>query len=124
MTLEIVSKVFNFIRGAVRGINGYEDFSNINFLIVGVEGPGKELTKWLGSTPGASIFFTNDPLYALRQYQEVLKIDPSARYWEEKDCVDIVIDNLKEKIIIRGKMFSFEDLVEDSYTQGIHEFYL
>lgn len=118
------SKVFNFIRGAVRSINGWEDFSNINFLIVGTDGVGKELTKWISSAPDASVFFTNDPRHALRQYQEVLEVEPNISYWDQTENIDIVIDNVKEEVIIRNRKFSFDDLMEDSYTQGIHEFYL
>lgn len=119
-----VSKVFNFVRGAIRGMNGREDFSNINFLVIGTDGIGGELTKWVSSAPDASVFFTNESIYTLRQYQDLLEMGLPIKYLQENDSVDIIIDNLRQEVIILGKRFSFTDLVEDSYTQGIHEFYL
>jgi hypothetical protein len=124
MTTSLESRIFNFIRGAIRGINGWEDFSNINFLVVGTDGPGKSLLKWIGQAPGASMYFTNDTFHGLRQYKEALAEDPSVRYLQEGDCVDIVIDNLTQQVRIKNKQFSFSSLQEDAYTQGIHEFYL
>lgn len=124
ITREMVSKVFGFVRGAVRGLNGREDFRNLKFLIVGTDGDGLELIRHISSAPDASVYFTNSSGQALRQYQEVLGLDPSIQYWTEEGYVDVVIDNVNEKIFIGPREFYFTDLEEDSYTQGIHEFYL
>ena len=123
-TQTLASKIFHFVRGAVRGMNGWEDFSNINFLVIGTDGPGKELAHWFAQARGASVYFTNDLARGLRQYTELLEVEPSVQYLQEGDCIDIIINNVLREIKIKERTFSFDELVEEAYTQGIHAFYL
>jgi len=113
------TKVFQFLRGAVRAAYGMESFRDKTFLIVGMSRSGQELLNRL-CIDGANIKF-QDP--NVSNYQRSFAICRGVDIYEGQD-VDITVDFTKNYLQVKDKTFPINKIGDQPYTQGIHEFYL
>lgn len=117
------SDIFSFLRGAIRGSFGKEDFNDKTFLLVGCDDLGLELLTAIFSAGEILLFFTPTEKNKIREYVEIIRRFPDALSWKGEP-IDVVI-NLNEGFLkIKGREVLFSDIQEDYYTQGIHSFYL
>lgn len=114
------SSVFHYLRGAIRGDSGVEDFRGKSILVIGMDTIGQDLLARL-CFDGVNLFFLDNSLV---NYNQAHVICGSVNLFEDQTDVDIVI-NLDEGFIsYAGKHVPISEIGEDPYTQGIHEFYL
>ena len=113
------NRVFQFLRGAVRGAYGEENFRNKTLLIIGMSRSGQELLNRL-CIDGVNIKF-QDP--KVSNYHRSFAVCRDVDVYDGEN-VDIVVDFSNRSLNIRGKSFSLDRIGEDPYTQGIHEYYL
>ena len=114
--------IFSFLRGAIRGAFGKEDFNDKTFLLVGCNQIGLELLTAIFSAGEILLFFTAEK-NKIKDYLEIIKRFPDALSWKGEP-IDVVI-NLNEGFLkIKGREVLFKDIQEDYYTRGIHSFYL
>lgn len=114
-----MSPVFQFLRGAIRGAYGKEDFRSLKFLIVGVSEAGQKLLNCL-CFPGVDVSFRD---HSLINYGRSFSVCNSVKY-DKGDQRDVVVNFVEGTISVRGKDFPLSGIGDDPYTQGIHEFYL
>jgi len=113
------NRVFQFLRGAVRGAYGEENFRNKTLLIIGMSRSGQELLNRL-CIDGVNIKF-QDP--KVSNYRRSFAVCRDVDIYEGEKT-DIVVDFSNRHLTVKGKNFSLDRIGEDPYTQGIHEFYL
>ena len=120
MTIIPTNKIFHFIRGAILGAFGQEDLRQHRILIVGMGSVGQELLTML-CADNVKLYFLDDSLV---NYDRAHQACPQIRSFKDQQ-IDIII-NLDEGFIkLKDKSFPISNIqVEDSYNQGIHEFYL
>ena len=117
------TKVFNYIRGAIRGTYGTEDLRHKHILIVGVNSFGQELINKLCFDKEVHLYFQVDAPQGMQNYLSAFSICTLVEPWEGQD-MDIVVDTLSEKLTVGKTTTNFKKIGKDSYTQGIHDFYL
>ncbi len=123
MTTKPTTKVFNYIRGALRGAYGVEDFRGKGVLIIGINDFGQDLVSKICFDEGVKLFFLVDKEQGMQNYLNAFTICAFVKPWEGQE-VDIVVNTLSRKVTVGGTTISFNLIGEDPYTQGIHDFYL
>ncbi len=113
------NRVFQFLRGAVRGAYGEENFRDKTLLIVGMSRSGQELLNRL-CIDGVSVKF-QDP--KISNYRRSFAVCRDVEVYEGENA-DITVDFTKRYVDVKGKTFPLDRIGEDPYTQGIHEYYL
>ena len=114
------SKVFQFLRGAMRGAYGDENFRGRTILIAGMSANGRSLLNKL-CLDGVSIKFSDA---SLANYYKAFVVCRDVSFYEEGQCVDIIVDFMEDEIHVKEKTFSMSNIGNDPYTQGIHESYM
>ncbi len=113
------NRVFQFLRGAVRAAYGEENFRNKTLLIVGMSRSGQELLNRL-CIDGVSIKFQDSKI---SNYHRSFAVCRDVDVYEGEE-VDITVDFSKRYLSVKGKSFPLDKIGDNSYTQGIHEYYL
>ncbi len=127
MTNQTATEIFNYIRGAIRGAYGVEDFRGKKIVIFGMGKMGQDLLTLFCFDSDIEIFFS-DP--SIVNYRAAHKICGSIQSLSEEDMgyADIVINLFEGELAVgRGswfKVMSLSNIVGDPYTQGIQDFYL
>lgn len=122
MTTKPTTKVFNYIRGALRGAYGVEDFRGKSILIVGVNDFGQDLVSKICFDEEVNLYFQVDRARGLKNYLNAFTVCALVEPWEGQE-IDITIDTLSQKITVDNTTTSFKGIGEDPYNQGIHDFY-
>lgn len=115
--------LFYYLRGALRGAYGVEDFRNKNVLIVGIDAFGQDILSQICFDDEVKLYFQVDGVRGLKNYLNAFTVCPQAEPWEGQP-VDIIVDTLSNKVTVDGTTIDFQMIGEDPYTQGIHDFYL
>lgn len=123
MTIKPTTKIYNYLRGALRGTYGVEDFRGKSILIIGVNKFGQDLVSKICFDEEVTLYFQVDTSQGLTNYLNAFTICAAVEPWEGQST-DIVVDTLARTITIKGSTVSFQEIGEDPYTQGIHDFYL
>jgi hypothetical protein len=113
------SKLFHFLRGALRGTYGDEDLRRHRFLIIGTSKIGQELLSRL-CVGGIDIKFQDQ---SLTNHHNTFAVCSDVDVYTGEP-VDVIVDFSKNVLHVKNKSFPFDKIGEDAYTQGIHEFYL
>ena len=113
------SKIFSFLRGALRGAYGQESLRDKRILIVGMGDLAQDLLAKL-CVSDSHLFFT-DP--SVQNFYRAHTICGPVQPYQKAD-VDVIVDFTTDKITMRGKSFPLAEIRNDAYTHGIHEFYL
>jgi len=113
------TKLFQFIRGALRGAYGTEDLQARTFLIIGVSRLGQDILGRL-CLPGVDIRIQE---HTLVFYTQVFGVCSHVDLHDNTPR-DVIIDTMEENLTVKGKKFGFSSIGDDPYTQGIHEAYL
>lgn len=113
------TKLFQFLRGALRGAYGTEDLRSRKFLIVGPSKLGQEILGRL-CLPDVDISVKD---CSMVDYPKLFSVCGyvDTHGGEERD---VIIDTIVQQIVLKGKSVPFSSIGDDAYTQGIHEFYL
>ena len=123
MTTKPTTKLFNYLRGALRGAYGVEDFRGKSVLIIGVNDFGQDIVSKICFDEEVNLFFQVDEEQGLKNYLNAFTVCALVEPWDGQK-VDIVVDTLSRKVTVDGTTISFNLIGEDPYTQGIHDFYL
>ena len=123
MTTRETTRVFNYIRGAIRGAYGIEDFRGIGVLIIGVNDFGQNLVSKICFDEDVFLYFKVDEEQGLQNYLNAFTVCTLVEPWEGQP-IDIVVNTLSQKITVGGTTVTFKEIGEDPYNQGIHDFYL
>ena len=112
-------KVFQYLRGAIRGAYGVEEFRGKAILIKGMDTVGQELLVRL-CLPDVNIYFLDS---SVSNYYEAHRICEYVIPYPFDLGMDIIIDFNERILAVNGVEYSL-DLIEDNpYEQGIHQFY-
>jgi hypothetical protein len=122
MTTKPTTKIFNYLRGALRGAYGVEDFRGKSVLIIGVNSFGQALVSNICFDEEVNLYFQVDEEQGLGNYLNAFSVCALVEPWSDQP-VDIIVDTLTQKIIVDNTTISFGEIGEDSYTQGIHDFF-
>ena len=122
MTTKPTTKVFNYLRGALRGAYGVEDFRGKSVLIVGVNEFGQDLVSKICFDDEVKLFFQVDINQGLKNYLNAFTVCAQVEPWDGQS-VDIIVDTIVNKVTVDGTTTRFDTIGEDPYTQGIHDFY-
>ena len=117
------TEIFAFLRGAVRGSYGIEDFRGLGVLFIEMGSVEKELLKRL-NIDGVDLYFLDN---CLINYNDAHMICPGALPYQNQRKVQILIDLANTKgpsVTVGPKTVVLPEFGEDPYTQGFHEFYL
>lgn len=114
-------KVFQFLRGAFRGLYGKEDFTDKRIIIRGLSEGGEGLIKRLRYT-GAKLLFSPT---SMSDYCRAFSICPEIEEApnEHPMFVDVVVDFVNQVFDLVEMPYYMNEIGEDPYNQGIHEFY-
>ncbi len=118
--------IFCYLRGALRGSFGLEDFRDKTIFIFGMGTVGQQLLTMLCFS-GPEIVFADESIV---NYRAAHKICESIQVASSGDDVyaDIIIDLRDNTLsIAQGPAFktvNLSTLGKEPYTQGIHDFYL
>ncbi len=124
MTTKSTTKdVFNYLRGALRGAYGIEDFRGKSVLIIGVNTFGQSIVSKVCFDEEVKIYFQVDKEQSLKNYLNAFTVCTLVEPWEGQN-VDIIVDTLARKVTVDNITIGFEMIGEDPYNQGIHDFYL
>ncbi len=123
MTTKPTTKIFNYIRGALRGAYGVEDFRGKSVLIIGVNDFGQDIISKICFDEEVNLFFQVDVEQGLKNYLNAFTVCALVEPWDGQ-AVDIVVDTLSRKVTVGGTTISFKMVGEDPYNQGIYDFYL
>ena len=113
------TKLFQFLRGALRGAYGTEDLRSRKFLIVGSSKLGHELLGRL-CLPDVDVMVKD---CSLVEYPKLFSVCGYVDSYSGEER-EVVIDTISQQVVLKGKSVSFSSIGDDAYTQGIHEFYL
>ena len=69
------------------------------------------------------IYFQVDKGQGLGNYLNAFTVCALVEPWEGQK-VDVTVDTITRKVTVGDITISFNDIGENSYTQGIHDFYL
>jgi len=122
MTTKTPSEVFSYIRGALRGTYGVEDFRGKSVLVIGVNQFGQDIVSKLCFDEKAKLFFVGSPGQELMNYFYAYNICRAIEPWQGEP-IDITIDTEAKRVVIDGTAVSFEMIGEEPYNEGIHDFY-
>ena len=117
------TRVYNYIRGALRGAYGVEDFRGKSILIVGVNDFGQDLVSKFSFDSEIKLYFQVDQSNGLQNYLKAFTVCTFAEPWGGQPT-DITVDTLANRVTIKNLTVGFQEIGEDPYTQGIHDFYL
>jgi hypothetical protein len=119
------SQIFNFIRGAVRGTWGVEDFRGKRIAVIGMDIVGQQLLTML-CFEGVELFFYADGIVGYDAAHMICGSVTPLAYGDTAD-VDVVINLIGNHLTIvrnsKMKKFILSDIGNDPYNQGIHEYY-
>jgi hypothetical protein len=121
-TKKTPSDVFHYIRGALRGNYGVEDFRGKSVLVIGVNRFGQDIVGKLCFDKEVKLFFVGSPGQELMNYFYAFNICRAATPWQG-ESIDITIDTESKRVVIDGTAVRFEMIGEEPYKQGIHDFY-
>lgn len=122
MTTKPTTKIFNYLRGALRGAYGIEDFRGKSVLIIGVNDFGQDIVSKICFDEEVKLFFQVDEEQGLQNYLNAFTVCTLVEPWDGRE-VDIVVDTISHKITVDKTTVTFGMVGEDPYTQGIHDFY-
>ena len=91
MTTKSTSKVFNYIRGALRGAYGVEDFRGKSILVIGVNDFGQDLVSKICFDEEVQLYFQVDEARGLQNYLNAFAICALVEPWEGQP-VNIIVD--------------------------------
>ena len=74
MTTKTPSDVFNYIRGALRGTYGVEDFRGRSILVIGVNRFGQDIVSKLCFDEEVKLFFVGSPGEELGNYLNAFNV--------------------------------------------------
>ena len=120
------SKIFNFVRGAVRSYYGEENLRGKRILVYGMDEVGQELLTML-CFDDVKLFFYDE---SISNYDKAHMICSSVEVMVRGnvyDNLDIFIDLIEGTILVgdnESKLFPIDKIGNDPYNQGIHEYYL
>ena len=123
MTTKPATKVFDYIRGAIRGAYGVEDFRGMGVLIIGINEFGQDIVSKVCFDEEVRLYFQVDAEQSLTNYLNAFTVCALVEPWEGQ-AVDIMVDTLSGKVTVDNTTISFREIGEDPYNQGIHDFYL
>ena len=120
------SKIFNFVRGAVRTVYGIEDFRGKVIVISGMDIVGQELLTMFCFDDVKLLFHTPDVISYSKAHLicNSIKVMKPEKVYNE---IDIFIDLIHGTILVGDnsrRRFPIEEIGNDPYNQGIHEYYL
>lgn len=121
MTTKPTTKLFNYLRGAIRGAYGVEDFRDKKVLIIGVDSFGQDMVSKICFDESVKLYFLGVPGKELENYLNAFTICTLVEPWGGED-VDITIDTIAERVVINGTAVCFTEVGEEPYVQGIHDF--
>lgn len=114
------NSIFHFVRGAVRGSYGVEDFRGRRILIIGMDVVGQQLLT-LFCMDGVKLFFLDNSLV---NYDKAHMVCPQVRPFGEQQ-IEIIINLSGGFVSVNHKPFTISEIEDrDSYNQGIHAYYL
>lgn len=113
------AKLFQFIRGALRGAYGTEDLHSRKFLIIGVAPLGQAILGRL-CLPEVDILVQER---SVGNYTKIFAVCGHVDVYSG-DFRDVIIDTESECVIVKNRKFLFSNIGDDPYSQGIHEAYL
>jgi len=122
MTNPATTKIFNYVRGALRGAYGVEDFRGKSVLIVGVNSFGQDLVSKICFDEEVSLYFKGDSRSNLQNYLNAFTVCALVEPWDGQE-VDIIVDTLAQQVTVKGTTFDFAEIGENPYVQGITDFY-
>ncbi len=122
MTTQPTTKLFNYLRGAIRGAYGVEDFRGKSVLVIGVNSFGQDIVSKICFDEEVKLYFQVDTKQGLKNYLNAFTVCTLVEPWEGQE-VDIVVDTLAEKVTINGTSIDFKYIGGEPYNQGIHDFY-
>jgi len=111
-------RVFQFLRGALRGAYGKEDLRDKSFLIVGLGSLTTQLVQRL-CLDEILLYISG---VSLKDYNGAHSACEGVQSYEGQD-LDVVIDTLNNYISVRGKSFPIGEIGNKPYDQGVSEFY-
>ncbi len=123
MTNPATTKVFNYVRGALRGAYGIEDFRGKSVLIIGINEFGQDLVSKICFDEEVSLYFQVDQRGSLQNYLNAFTVCALVAPWDGHE-VDIVVNTLTQQVTVNGTTSDFEEIGENPYAQGIQDFYL
>jgi hypothetical protein len=123
MTTKPTTKVFNYLRGALRGAYGVEDFRGKSVLIIGINDFGQDIVSKVCFDEEVKLYFQVDASHGLKNYLNAFTVCALVEPWEGQE-VNIVVDTLSQEVTVDNTTVSFSGIGEDPYNQGIHDFYL
>ncbi len=121
-TKKTPSDVFHYIRGALRGTYGVEDFRGKSVIVIGVDRFGQDLVSKICFDEGVKLYFLGRPGEELKNYLNAFTICALVEPWRGEP-VDITIDTVAERVVIDGTVVRFAEIGAEPYTQGIHDFF-
>lgn len=113
------NKVFQFFRGALRGAYGEENLRDKIILFVGMNKFAQEVLNKL-CLDGVTIYFSDT---SIQNYRNAYTLCGTVLPWLG-DEAHVILDFEKNQLMLKNRPFSFDLILEDAYTQGIHEYYL
>ncbi len=122
MIMKSTTKLFNYLRGAIRGAYGIEDFRGKSVLVIGVNSLGQDLVSKICFDEEVSLYFKVDTKHGLKNYLNAFTVCTLVEPWDGQE-VDIIVDTLAQKVTIAGTSINFKDIGREPYNQGIHDFY-
>jgi hypothetical protein len=120
------SKIFNFVRGAVRSYYGEENLRGKRILVYGMDEIGQELLTML-CFDDVKLFFYDD---SISNYNKAHMICSSVEVMVRGnvyDNLDVYIDLVEGTVLVgdnESKLFPIDKIGNDPYNQGISEYYL
>jgi hypothetical protein len=120
------SRIFNFIRGAVRSVYGIEDFRGKRIIVYGMDGVGQALLTML-CFDDVKLFFHDSSIVNYQQAHLICSSVEPMISGNTYDDVDVFIDLVDGFIMVgdnNSVQFPIADIGDEPYEQGIHEYYL
>jgi len=111
--------IFQFFRGALRGAYGREDLRGKTILFIGMGILAQNVLNRV-CLDGVQIYFKDS---SVQNYRNAHTTCTLVSPWLG-ESVDAVLDFEKEQIVLKDRPFPFDRILNDAYTQGIHEYYL
>ena len=116
------SSIFQYFRGALRGAYGLENFYDKPILIIGIDsGIIQEIVCRLYRL-GAKIYLISTE-HRMLTYKFAVSLSPDISPYDGQ-VVDIILDLESKCLTVKDKRHLLEEIGEEPYTQGIHDFYI
>jgi len=111
--------IFQFLRGALRGAFGKEDLRGKTILFIGMGSLAQEVLNKI-CLDSVEIYFQDSSIHNYRSaHTTCTLVSP----WLGESA-DVTLDFEKGQILVKDRPFLFDHILEDAYTQGIHQYYL